>query len=87
MGLGGITMSWKKILKEDKKLRCEIKRSPNCTGKAEFIVSDMKGFLGSPSIEPKYDLGKVIDGAYSCRNCLASDDGGFESTFDSVVEI
>ena len=53
-------------------LQCDIRRSPNCTGKAEFKVDDIRD--------------GIVDG-YSCRNCLALDDGGFESTFDSVVEV
>ncbi|QDP51888.1 MAG: hypothetical protein GOVbin4206_55 [Prokaryotic dsDNA virus sp.] len=74
-------MSWKKILKEDKKLRCDIRRSPNCTGRAEYYVSDFRRFS-----DDNFRPNEPSEG-YSCRNCLALDDEGFESAYDSVVEI
>ena len=75
-------MSWKKILKEDKKLRCEIKRSPNCTGKAELHVFDMRRF-SDDNFRPNEP-----SGGYSCKYCaFPLEDRGFEDMYEEVSEI
>jgi hypothetical protein len=74
-----IDVAWT-VLKQSG-LQCDIRRSPNCTGRAEYHVSDFRRFS-----DDNFRPNEPSEG-YSCRNCLALDDEGFESAYDSVVEV
>tara|TARA_R100000734_G_C3260984_1_gene59685 strand:+ start:310 stop:618 length:309 start_codon:yes stop_codon:yes gene_type:complete len=63
-------------------LQCQIRRSPNCTGKARYYVSDFRRFT-----DEDFRPGEPSEG-YSCEYCAAPLEGrGYEDFYESVIEV